>query len=358
MKNLVASLGISTLVLGGAMGAAVAQAPADQSAPATPAAQSAPATQSNDASSNSASNPNDSTTYATGKPLAGQSNEGFWGHMNPFARKKWVRRQVDPIRDRTNELDQLQAKNAKDIKDVDDRAQAGINKAMMAANTADQHAADAANRATAAQSTATTASSRAESLNGTVSNLDQFKQVSSVDVKFPKGRTALTKQGKDDLQQMAQQLASEKGYIIEITGYSRGGVQSSQAMADAVARYLVTEQQVPLYRIYRSGLGKAPKASANDQTAANTEEKPLVNGVRVTLLHNSLASLGSADANNPATQQQNMQNQTTGSTWQGSGAASTTGSSTTGSTGSNMNGSSNSSDSQSTTGTTSTTPQQ
>lgn len=355
MKNLVSSLGISTLVLGGAMGAAIAQAPADQqTAPATPAAQSAPADQ---ATSNSASsaNPTDSTTYATGKPLAGQSNEGFWGHMNPFARKKWVRRQVDPIRDRTNELDQLQAKNAKDIKDVDERAQAGINKAMMAANTADQHASDAASRANQAQSTASTASSRAESLNGTVSNLDQYKQVSSVDVKFPRGRTTLTKQGKDDLQQMAQQLASEKGYIIEITGYSRGGVQSSQAMADAVARYLVTEQQVPLYRIYRSGLGRAPKASANDQTAqtgantaANTEEKPLTNGVRVTLMHNSLASLGSSDANNPATQQQNMQNQTSGS------YGSSTGSST-GSYGSST-GSTNSTGTQSTTP--STTPNQ
>lgn len=310
MKNLVTSLGISTLVLGGAMGVAIAQTPADQSAP---AAQPAPATQSGE--NNASANPNDSTTYATGKPLAGQSNEGFWGHMNPFARKKWVRRQVDPIRDRTNELDQLQAKNANDIKDVDSRAQAGINKAMMAANTADQHAGDAANRANAAQTTATGASSRAESLNGTVSNLDQYKQVSSVDVKFPKGRTTLGTQGKQDLDQIAQQLASEKGYIIEITGYSRGGVQSSQAMADSVARYLVTEQQVPLYRIYRSGLGKAPKAGAsstaadqNAQTAQTTEEKPLVNGVRVTLLHNSLASMGgSADTTNPATQQQNQQ---------------------------------------------------
>jgi hypothetical protein len=27
----------------------------------------------------------------TGKaPLPEKSNEGFWGHMNPFARKKWV----------------------------------------------------------------------------------------------------------------------------------------------------------------------------------------------------------------------------------------------------------------------------
>ena len=142
MKNLAKGLGLSTLVLGGAMGATlIAQAPATgQSAQSAPAAASQPAQ----------ANPDDAGTYATGKPLANDSKEGFWGHMNPFARKKWVRREVDPIRDRTNELDQLQAKNANDIKDVDKRAQAGINNAMMAANTADQHAQDASNRANAA----------------------------------------------------------------------------------------------------------------------------------------------------------------------------------------------------------------
>jgi outer membrane protein OmpA-like peptidoglycan-associated protein len=209
--------------------------------------------------------------------------------MNPFARKKWVQREVDPIKDRTNELDQLQAKNSNDIKDVDGRAQAGISKAMMAANTADQHAADAANRANQAQSTATTATSKTESLNGTVSNLDQYSQVSSVDVKFAAGRTALGPKGKSDLEDLASKLASEKGYIIEIQGYSRGGVQSSQAMADSVARYLVTEQQVPLYRIYRTGLGKDKSQPAEGETK-------LVNGVRVTLMHNSLASMGGPDA--------------------------------------------------------------
>ena len=76
-------------------------------------------------------------------------------------------------------------------------------------------------------------------------------------MKFAAGRTTLGPQGKSDLDDMAQKLAGEKGYIIEIQGYSRSGVQTSQAMADSVARYLVTEHQVPLYRIYRTGLGKS-----------------------------------------------------------------------------------------------------
>ncbi len=140
------ALGLSVFILSSALGASTLQA---QSA----AQSSDPASQPAQATSSSASttmSPSDKSTYATGQPLENQSKEGFWGHVNPFARKKWVARQVDPIKDRANELDQLQAKNANDIKDVDSRAQAGISKAMMAANTADQHAQDAANRANAA----------------------------------------------------------------------------------------------------------------------------------------------------------------------------------------------------------------
>jgi len=234
--------------------------------------------------------PSDSSTYATGKPLEDQSKEGFWGHMNPFARKKWVRRQVDPIKDRANELDQLQAKNANDIRDVDTRSQAGISRAMGAANTADQHAMDARNRADAAQGVATDASNRTNSLNGTVSNLDQYQTVSSTTVPFVPGRTVLGPKAKAELDDVASKLSGEKGYLIDVEGYSRGGVQSSEAMADAVVRYLVTEHQVPVYRIYRTGMGKG--------AAQSTDGDKITNGVRVTLMHNSLATMGSNTASN------------------------------------------------------------
>ena len=42
-----------------------------------------------------------SQSAATGKqPLQAPSREGFWGRVNPFARKKYVQRQTEPIRDR------------------------------------------------------------------------------------------------------------------------------------------------------------------------------------------------------------------------------------------------------------------
>jgi hypothetical protein len=277
---------LSALLLGSAIGvSALAQSSAPSSQPA----------QANEpAATSAATQDGKGGAYATGKPLEMQSKEGFWGHANPFARKKWVKRQVDPIKDRTNELDQLQAKNANDIRDVDSRSQTGIHRAMDAANTADQHAQDANNRANAAQTLAGNASTRTDSLHTTVGNLDQYQTVSSTAVPFAAGRTSLGKTGKADLDSVASALAGEKGYIIEVQGYSRGGVQTSQAMADSVVRYLVTEHQVPVYRIYRTGLGK------NTAKPADGEEKALVNGVRVTLLHNSLATMDGSSASNNA----------------------------------------------------------
>src|SRR6185312_11386305 len=51
---------------------------------------------------------------ASGKPaLQPDTHEGFWGKINPFARKKYVQRQTAPIRDRVNELDELTSSNTK-----------------------------------------------------------------------------------------------------------------------------------------------------------------------------------------------------------------------------------------------------
>jgi outer membrane protein OmpA-like peptidoglycan-associated protein len=288
MMNSGKTFGLPALLLGSAMGlSAFAQT-------STPAAQTTDSTAATSTSGTAAPTTNADGTYATGKPLSGDSKEGFWGHMNPFARKKWVNRQTAPIKDQVNELDQLQAKNANDIKDVDSRSQAGIKNAMNSANTADQHAQDAANRANSAQTLASNASTRTDSLGHTVGNLDQYQTVSSTAVKFAPGRTALGPTGKSDLDNLATTLGNEKGYIIEVQGYSKSGVQTSQAMADSVVRYLVTEHQVPVYRIYKTGLGKNTEKPADGEQA-------VVNGVKVTLLHNSLATMSSDSASTAAT---------------------------------------------------------
>ena len=112
------------------------------------------------------------------QPLSYERHEGFWGHLNPFARKKYVQRQLTPVRDRVNELDELTASNTKLIKDVDSRATEGIRVASLKANEADQHAVDAGNRAQVAQQTASQANTHLQSVEKVVGNIDQFQPVS------------------------------------------------------------------------------------------------------------------------------------------------------------------------------------
>lgn len=242
------------------------------------------------ANTQASTNPNDNSTYATGQPLATKSNEGFWGHMNPFARKKWVQRQVGPVKDRLNELDQLQEKNAKDIKDVDSRAQAGIHRAQNTAEQASQTASTANSTATQAQQTAQQASTETAKLDTTVANLDQYQKVNDVEIRFRSGQTTLNAKAKDALDQLASQLQGHKGYIVEVEGYSRrrgrAGIENSQHMANSVVRYLVEQHQVPVYRIHQIAMGNAPIQGANGTSARGSV-------VRIMLMQNSLAALNS-----------------------------------------------------------------
>src|SRR5262249_54845637 len=200
---------------------------------------------------------------ATGKdPLQPDTHEGFWGKLNPFARKKYVQRQTQPIRDRVNELDELTAANSKMIKDVDSRAQQGIQLASNKANEADQHAIDAGNRAQQAQNTAQQATTRLQTVEQVVGNIDQYKAATQTEIRFKPGQSVLSKNAKQALDDMATPLKGQRGYIVEVQGFSAGhgqaAIQNSQKMADSVVRYLVLNHEIPVYRIYVVGMGNAP----------------------------------------------------------------------------------------------------
>jgi len=254
-----------------------------------------------------AATPAASTDTATGKaPLAAPSREGFWGHLNPFARKKYVQRQTEPIRDRVNELDDLTAANGKQIKDVDSRAQSGIKLASDRADQADQHAIDAGNKATAAQQTAQQATARVQNVETVVSNIDQYKASNQTEIRFRPGQSVLSKNAKDALDQMATSVKGQHGYIFEVQGFSSGkgqaAITTSQKMAESVVRYLVLAHDIPVYRIYLVGMGNAPVASDD------AKAKRISGGrVEISLLKNDLEQL-SANSGAPAmsadTQQQ------------------------------------------------------
>jgi outer membrane protein OmpA-like peptidoglycan-associated protein len=210
--------------------------------------------------------------------------------------EQWVNRQLDPVKDRLNELDQLQAKNASDIKDVDQRAQNGIHAAQTTADQANQTAGQASQTATQAQQVAQQASDKTAQLGQTVANLDQYHPITNTDIRFRPGQTVLNDKAKEALDQVVSQLQGQKGYVVEVEGYSRSrgtvGMENSQHMAEAVVRYLA-EHQIPVWRIHEVAMGNAPVSSDD-----NSEAKP-GSVVRVSLMANSLAALNTPNGGSP-----------------------------------------------------------
>lgn len=229
--------------------------------------------QQNSSTSNtqSASTSSSTADESTREPLTWPRARDWWDGddpnvvnlvTHPFARKPWIKRQLAPIHNRLNELDEITAANASRIKDIDSRAQRGIQLASEKADLADQHASDATTRAQTAQSSATQASARVVAAEQVVSNLDQYRGSAQTEIRFRSGQTVLSKQAKDALDAMAAPLKNQRNYVVEIHGFAPGhgqtAISASQKMADSVVRYLVETHQVPVYRIFVIAMGNAP----------------------------------------------------------------------------------------------------
>jgi outer membrane protein OmpA-like peptidoglycan-associated protein len=257
------------------------------------ARQSNPNSSPQAASANQTSSTSQSGTVGDNQPLQPPSRQDFWEGddpsfgaliLHPFASKVYVRRHVQPIRDRINELDELNGANSKSIRNVDTRAQHGIQLASDKTNLADEHALEAGNKAQMAHQTATALDARLAADETVVGNIDQFKSDAQTEIRFRPGQNVLSKQAKDALDELAGQVKDQHGYIIEVQGFSSGrgqiAIANSKKMADSVERYLVLNHEIPAYRIYVIGMGNA--AVAKSTSGTHVEVSLLTNDVKQT----------------------------------------------------------------------------
>jgi OmpA-OmpF porin, OOP family len=219
--------------------------------------------------------------------------------------KNYVKQQTTPLINKTNELDDLTAKNSKDIKDVDARVQSGL--AAVNSKTADveQKAQAAGQSATEAQQVADAANTRVGVLTNTVANLDNYHAVAETSVKFGFNRDNLTPKAKEALDQLAGSIASTKGYLIALEGGTDSvgpadyNYDLSQRRANAVIQYLASKFNVPAHKIYVIGLGKDKPVESNKTSSGRADNRR----VDVRLMTNTVG--GSTPNSTPTTGQNN-----------------------------------------------------
>jgi len=195
-------------------------------------------------------------------------------------RQQELRETADDAADQQDyELDDLTAKNTKDIKDVDARVQAGLAAVNSKTDAVEQKAQAAGQTAASAQQMADAANSRVGVLTNTVANLDNYHAVAETSVKFAFNRDKLTPKAMEALDQLATSIASTKGYIIALeggcdsVGSTEYNYDLSQRRANSVIQYLASKYSVPAHKIYVIGLGKDKPVESNKTAAGRADNR-------------------------------------------------------------------------------------
>jgi outer membrane protein OmpA-like peptidoglycan-associated protein len=200
----------------------------------------------------------------TGTTLPSSAQAGV-GKLWPFASKKHIKKQVDPLTGRVSELEEINRQHGAQIKEIDERTQAALGQAMTQVEGADAKAIAADRKASEAHTAAGKAYASVgdveRRLGSRLENIENYRQVRTLEVNFKPNQTEVDEAARGTLDDLAAELKSSKGYVLEIQGFAdpagtkQANVEISQKRAGSVVRYLSEKHQIPLFRMRPLGMG-------------------------------------------------------------------------------------------------------
>jgi outer membrane protein OmpA-like peptidoglycan-associated protein len=223
------------------------------------------------------------------------------------ATKKYVRNRVaervEPLENRTSELEETSRRNSQQIGD--------LNNGLADARTRVARAQDTADRAAQSAEQANTRVATVEnSVEDIRANLDKYTIQTTSMVFFRPGSARLTAEAMAQLDQLASQITDRNGFIFEITGFgdtvraTRYNQNLAQMRAEAVERYLADKDSVPVMRMFALGFGSTRPITQN---VSNTgESNPPASGralsrrVEIKLLTHNISKNASMGGPGPA----------------------------------------------------------
>lgn len=209
------------------------------------------------------------------------------------ATKKYVQQTAAPIQTKVDQVADQANKQGSEIdaakKDIE-RHETGINaakeramsaenranEAMTAANKADQDAMQAQTMST--QNTQAIGSLR-DTVANALGNLDDYKLQAETVVPFGFNRDTLTPEAKEQLDQFVREHSASKRYFITIEGFTdKTGPSAyndalSRRRAERVMAYLITQHNIPVFRVQDVGLGKEKPADEGRNRASRAKNR-------------------------------------------------------------------------------------
>jgi len=133
-----------------------------------------------------------------------------------------------------------------------------------------------------AQTTANQAVGQVNRLDSEFQNRNHYSTVREHPIPFAFGSASLAKDVGPDLDQIAQQLKSSPDAILVLegrtdsTGDPAYNIQLGEKRLDAVVRYLVVDQGVPVQQIYKMSFGEAKPVAPNNTREGRAQNRAVI----------------------------------------------------------------------------------